>query len=48
VGKVFLIRVSRKTLKPLKTIGPVANVGRAPGRRGHTDWTETTDWYRPA
>ena len=47
VGKVFLIRVSRKTLKPLKTIGPVANVGRAPGRRGHTDWTETTDWYRP-
>jgi hypothetical protein len=27
--------------------GPVARIGAAPGENGHTDWSNTSDWYRP-
>jgi Tol biopolymer transport system component len=46
-GTVELIRIDPKTGKPLKTIDSIARLGPAPGRRGHTDWTSISDWYRP-
>jgi Tol biopolymer transport system component len=45
-GSVQLIRIDRKTGKPVKTIGSIAELGPAPGSRGHTDWTAISDWYR--
>jgi hypothetical protein len=46
-GTVELIRVDPKTGKPLRAIGSIADLGQAPGTRGHTDWTSISDWYRP-
>ena len=45
-GQVVLIVVDPTTLKPLKTVGPIAVIPPAPGALGHERWTAVSDWYR--
>jgi len=46
-GHVVLILVDPKTLKPVRTVGPIAIIPPAPGELGHERWTAVSDWYRP-
>jgi Tol biopolymer transport system component len=47
-GDVIFVLVDPKTGKPVKTVGPIARLGRSHSPEGHTDWTSTLDWYRPS
>jgi hypothetical protein len=44
---MLLFKVDPATGKAAHAPGPVARVGSAPGTDGHTDWSNTSDWYRP-
>lgn len=46
-GALLLFRVDPATGKTKRARGPVARIGAAPGVKGHTDWSATSDWYRP-
>jgi len=46
-GQVLLIPVNPATGRPGPVVGPIANLGSAPGQAGHTDWSNVSDWYRP-
>ena len=46
-GALLLLRFDPSTGKTTRAAGPVARIGAAPGENGHTDWSNTTDWYRP-
>ena len=47
-GALLLFRVDPSTGKATRAPGPIARIGAAPGDDGHTDWSITTDWYRPS
>ena len=47
-GSLLLYRFDPKTGKTKRAPGPVARIGVAPGEDGHTDWSSTSDWYRPS
>jgi hypothetical protein len=46
-GALLLFKVDPATGKATHARGPVARIGPAPGTDGHTDWSSTSDWYRP-
>ena len=46
-GALLLFGVDPSSGKVKRAPGPVARVGAAPGTAGHTDWSDTTDWYGP-
>ena len=46
-GALLLLAFDPSTGKITRAPGPVARIGAAPGENGHTDWSNTTDWYRP-
>ncbi len=46
-GALLLFKVDPATGKATHAPGPVARIGSAPGTDGHTDWSNTSDWYRP-
>jgi Tol biopolymer transport system component len=46
-GALLLFQVDPATGKAKRAAGPVARLGAAPGEHGHTDWSNTSDWYRP-
>ena len=46
-GVLLLFRVDPSSGKTTRAPGPVARLGSARGEDGHTDWSSTTDWYRP-
>jgi Tol biopolymer transport system component len=46
-GALLLLRFDPSTGKTTRAAGPVARIGAAPGENGHTEWSNTTDWYRP-
>ena len=46
-GALLLFKVDPATGKATHAPGPVARIGSAPGSDGHTDWSNTSDWYRP-
>jgi Tol biopolymer transport system component len=46
-GAFLLLRFDPSTGKTTRAAGPVARIGPAPGENGHTDWSNTSDWYRP-
>ncbi|MDP9342712.1 MAG: hypothetical protein M3Q23_11610 [Actinomycetota bacterium] len=47
-GEVLLVPIDPQTGKPGKIVGPVADLGKVSGGPGHPDWSQVTDWYRPA
>ena len=47
-GVLLLFEVDPATGKTKRAGGPVARIGAAPGMQGHSDWSITSDWYRPA
>ena len=47
-GALLLFSFDPSTGKAARAPGPVARLGSAPGEEGHTDWSNTSDWYRPA
>jgi hypothetical protein len=47
-GVLLLYRFDPKTGKTKRASGPVARIGSSPGADGHTDWSSTSDWYRPS
>lgn len=46
-GRVLLVQIDPRSGKVTKEVGPLAEVGSAPGPGGHQAWAEITDWYRP-
>ena len=46
-GALLLLRFEPSSGKITRAAGPVARFGAAPGEHGHTDWSNTSDWYRP-
>jgi dipeptidyl aminopeptidase/acylaminoacyl peptidase len=46
-GALLLFRFDPSSGKVKRAAGPVARLGSAPGEHGHTDWSNTSDWYRP-
>jgi Tol biopolymer transport system component len=46
-GALLLLSVDPSSGKTRWAAGPVARLGAAPGEDGHTDWSNTSDWYRP-
>jgi dipeptidyl aminopeptidase/acylaminoacyl peptidase len=47
-GQLLLIPIDPHTGKAGKVVGPVADLGKVAGPPGHPDWSDVTDWYRPA
>jgi Tol biopolymer transport system component len=46
-GVLVLLRIDPSSGKARRVPGAVAHLGPAPGTRGHTDWSDVSDWYRP-
>jgi hypothetical protein len=46
-GALLLFSFDPASGKTKRAAGPVARLGAAPGEHGHTDWSNTSDWYRP-
>jgi hypothetical protein len=46
-GALLLFSFDPSSGKTKRAAGPVARIGSAPGEHGHTDWSNTSDWYRP-
>lgn len=47
-GVLLLIPIDPSSGEARKPVGPLARLGPAPGQQGHGDWSEMSDWYRPA
>lgn len=46
-GSLLLVRVKPSSGRLVRLVGPLADLGSAPGPGGHQGWSEITDWYRP-
>jgi hypothetical protein len=46
-GRVLLVRMNPGSRRPARTIGPITDLGSAPGPGGHEQWAAISDWYRP-
>jgi len=46
-GVLLLIPIDPSSGKARRALGPIVRLGPAPGERGHGDWSEMSDWYRP-
>lgn len=46
-GVLLLLRIDPSSGKAKRIPGVVARLGPAPGERGHPDWSQISDWYRP-
>jgi hypothetical protein len=46
-GSLFLVRVNPSSGRLVKLVGPIADLGSAPGPGGHQQWSAISDWYRP-
>jgi len=45
-GNLFLVRVDPSSGGLPKLVGPIADLGSAPGPGGHQQWSAISDWYR--
>jgi hypothetical protein len=46
-GNLLLVQVNPASGRLVKVVGPLADVGAAPGPGGHQQWSAISDWYRP-
>jgi dipeptidyl aminopeptidase/acylaminoacyl peptidase len=46
-GSLLLVRVNPSSGRLVKLVGPIADLGSAPGPGGHQLWSAISDWYRP-
>ncbi|MDP9329079.1 MAG: lactonase family protein [Actinomycetota bacterium] len=46
-GSLLLAQIDPGSGKLVKLVGPIADLGSAPGPGGHQLWSEISDWYRP-
>jgi hypothetical protein len=46
-GSLLLVRVNPSSGHLVRLIGPIADIGSAPGPGGHQQWSSISDWYRP-
>lgn len=46
-GSLFLVEIDPTSGRLVKRVGPIAEVGSAPGPGGNQAWASVTDWYRP-
>jgi Tol biopolymer transport system component len=46
-GALLLFSVDPSSGRTKRASAPVVRLGTAPGEDGHTDWSNTSDWYRP-
>jgi len=47
-GSLYLVPVKDRSTHPAKLLGPIAELGSAPGPGGLQEWAAMSDWYRPA
>jgi hypothetical protein len=45
-GSLLLVRVNPKSGRLLKLVGPIGDLGSAPGPGGHQLWSAISDWHR--
>jgi len=46
-GSLLLVQVNPRSGRVVKQVGPLADLGAAPGPGGHQAWAANSDWYRP-
>jgi hypothetical protein len=46
-GSLLLVRVNPSSGRLAKLVGPIADMGSAPGPGGHQLWSAISDWHRP-
>jgi hypothetical protein len=46
-GSLLLVRVNPSSGRLVSLVGPIADLGSAPGPGGHLGWAAISDWYRP-
>jgi dipeptidyl aminopeptidase/acylaminoacyl peptidase len=46
-GSLLLVRVNPSSGRLVKLVGPIGDLGSAPGPGGHQLWWAISDWYRP-
>ncbi len=46
-GSLLLVRVNPGSGRLVKLVGPIGDLGSAPGPGGHQLWSAISDWYRP-
>ena len=47
-GSLYLAQIDPTSGRKASLFGPIARLGPGGGYYGHSVWSETTDWYRPA
>ena len=47
-GSLFLVQIEPSSGKIVSTMGPIGDLGSAPGEGGRQGWAAVTDWYQPA
>jgi hypothetical protein len=47
-GALFLLQIEPSSGQMVSTVGPIADLGSAPGDGGRQGWAAVTDWYQPA
>jgi hypothetical protein len=45
-GRLLLVKVNPRSGKMVKRIGPLGDLGSAPGPGGHQEWSDVTAWYQ--
>jgi hypothetical protein len=45
-GSLLLVRVDPTSGRLVKLVGPIVDLGSAPGPGGHQQWSAISDWYR--
>ncbi len=46
-GSLLVVQVDPRSGRMVKRVGPIADLGAAPGPGGHQEWAAISDWYRP-
>jgi hypothetical protein len=46
-GSLLLVRVNPSSGHLVRLVGPIGDLGSAPGPGGHQQWSAISDWYRP-
>jgi len=47
-GSLILVQVDPGSGRMVRKVGPIADIGPAPGPGGHQGWATVSDWYRPS
>jgi len=47
-GGLLLVQINPRSGRLVRKVGPLGDLGSAPGPGGHQAWAAISDWYRPS